>query len=64
METTVTEVSTLVTETVTSTVNDLSAQGVDVDLLNAFLYLGTTAIIAGFFWFVCKWLYKLFNMFF
>lgn len=53
--------------TTVTTVTDLdlpNISAVDVDLLNTFLYLGTAFILAFFFWFVCKGLYKLLCMFF
>lgn len=54
------------TETVTTlTTADFSNLAeIDVDLLNRFLYLGTSFIIACLFWFVIKGLYRLFNIFF
>lgn len=53
------------TETTTVTTADLSnLASVDVDLLNRFLYIGTSFIIACLFWFVCKMVYRLFAMFF
>lgn len=36
----------------------------DVDQINNFAYLGSAFIIACLFWFVCKSVYRLFNMFF
>lgn len=63
-----TEETTVVTtvtvpETFTTTVQpDFS--GIDVDMLNTFTYLGTAFIIGFFFFFVCKGVYRLFNMFF
>lgn len=65
--TTVSEIITLEsTETLTTVaVPDLSnLSGIDVDMLNAFTYLGTAFVIGFFFFFVCKGVYKLFNMFF
>ena len=56
------ELNEIETTTITAELTDLS--GIDVDLLNNFLYLGTSFIIACLFWFVCKWLYKLLRMFF
>ncbi len=54
-----------VIETTTVTSVDLSNLAeIDVDLLNKFLYIGTSFIIACLFWFVCKWLYRLLKMFF
>lgn len=54
-----------VIETTTITSVDLSNLAeIDVDLLNKFLYIGTSFIIACLFWFVCKWLYRLLKMFF
>ena len=48
-----------------TTTADLSALSeIDVDLLNNFLYLGTSFILGCLFWFVCKWLYKFLRMFF
>lgn len=64
METTITEVTTLVTETVTTTVTELAVQGIDVDKLNCFVELGITAILFAFFWFVTKGLYRLLKLFF
>ncbi len=63
-ETTLTTISTAETEIETTTVDLSNLSKVDVDLLNNFLYLGTSFIIACLFWFVCKWLYKLLRMFF
>lgn len=57
-----TELNEIETTTITAELTDLS--DIDVDLLNNFLYLGTSFIIACLFWFVCKWLYKLLRMFF
>lgn len=57
-----TELNEIETTTVTADLSNLS--GIDVDLLNTFLYLGTSLIISCLFWFVCKWLYKLLRMFF
>ncbi len=63
-----TEETTVVTtvavpETFTTTVQpDLS--GIDVDMLNTFTYLGSAFVLAFFFFFVCKGVYRLFNMFF
>lgn len=48
----------------TTTVDLSNLSEIDVDLLNNFLYLGTSFIIACLFWFVCKWLYRLLRMFF
>lgn len=48
--------------TLTADLSELSE--IDVDLLNNFLYLGTSFIIACLFWFVCKYLYKLLRIFF
>lgn len=62
IETTVSEI-----ETTTTTVStaDLSAlSGIDVDMLNTFTYLGSAFVLAFFFFFVCKGVYRLFNMFF
>ena len=56
------ELNEIETTTITAELTDLS--DIDVDLLNNFLYLGTSFIIACLFWFVCKWLYKLLRMFF
>lgn len=65
-ETTLTTISTAETEiettTITAELTDLS--GIDVDLLNNFLYLGTSFILGCLFWFVCKSLYKFLRMFF
>ena len=64
---TTTETTLITTELneIETTTADLSALSeIDVDLLNNFLYLGTSFIIACLFWFVCKWLYKLLRMFF
>lgn len=63
-ETTLTTISIAETEIETTTVDLSNLSKVDVDLLNNFLYLGTSFIIACLFWFVCKWLYKLLRMFF
>ncbi len=63
-ETTLTTISTAETEFQTTTVDLSNLSEIDVDLLNNFLYLGTSFIIACLFWFVCKWLYKLLRMFF
>lgn len=63
-ETTLTTISIAETEIETTTVDLSNLSEVDVDLLNNFLYLGTSFIIACLFWFVCKWLYKLLRMFF
>ena len=63
-ETTLTTISTAETEFQTTTVDLSNLSKIDVDLLNNFLYLGTSFIIACLFWFVCKWLYKLLRMFF
>ena len=57
-----TELNEIETTTITAELTDLS--DIDVDLLNNFLYLCTSFIIACLFWFVCKWLYKLLRMFF
>lgn len=57
-----TELNEIETTTIIAELTDLS--DIDVDLLNNFLYLGTSFIIACLFWFVCKWLYKLLRMFF
>ena len=64
---TTTETTLITTELneIETTTADLSALSeIDVDLLNNFLYLGTSFIIACLFWFVCKYLYKLLRMFF
>ncbi len=53
-----------ITETTTTTAAEPLPDGINVDLLNQFLYLGTAFIIACFFWFVCKLVYNLFKMFF
>ena len=63
-ETTLTTISTAETEIETTKVDLSNLSEIDVDLLNNFLYLGTSFIIACLFWFVCKWLYKLLRMFF
>ncbi len=61
----ISEVDFVTTETTTMTTADLSnLASVDVGLLNKFLYLGTSFILAVFFWFVCKLVYRLFNIFF
>lgn len=52
------------TEATTVTASEPLPEGINVDLLNNFLYLGTSFIIACFFWFVCKLVYNLFKMFF
>lgn len=45
--------------------DDLSKlAGIDVDLLNTFLYAGTSFFIGFFFVFVCKAVYRFFNIFF
>ena len=62
---TTTETTLITTELneIETTTADLSALSeIDVDLLNNFLYLGTSFIIACLFWFVCKWLYKLLRL--
>ncbi len=56
------ELNEIETTTITAELTDLS--GIDVDLLNNFLYLGTSFILACLFWFVCKNLYRLLRMFF
>jgi len=54
-----------VIETTTVTSVDLSNLAeIDVDLLNNFLYIGTSFILGCLFWFVCKSLYRLLKMFF
>lgn len=54
---------TTVPETYTTVATpDLS--GIDVDMLNTFTYLGSAFVLAFFFFFVCKGVYRLFNMFF
>ncbi len=66
-ETTVTEmIMTESTETFTTVSNaDLSnLSEIDVDMLNTFTYLGTAFVLGFFFFFVCKGVYRLFNMFF
>lgn len=64
-ETVTTSIETI-TETVTtvSTVDYSKLAEIDVDLLNRFLWVGTSFIIACLFWFVCKKLYALLRMFF
>lgn len=52
------------TETTVSTADSSNLSGIDVNMLNTFTYLGTAFILAFFFFFVCKGVYKLFNMFF
>ena len=56
------ELNEIETTTITAELTDLS--DIDVDLLNNFLYLGTSFILGCLFWFVCKSLYKLLRMFF
>ena len=56
------ELNEIETTTITAELTDLS--GIDVDLLNNFLYLGTSFILGCLFWFVCKSLYKFLRMFF
>lgn len=48
--------------TVSTSGSDISE--IDVDMLNTFTYLGTAFILGFFFFFVCKGVYRLFNMFF
>lgn len=57
-----TELNEIETTTITAELTDLS--DIDVDLLNNFLYLGTSFILGCLFWFVCKSLYKFLRMFF
>ncbi len=66
-ETTVTEmILTESTETFTtvSTADLSNLSEIDVDMLNTFTYLGTAFVLGFFFFFVCKGVYRLFNMFF
>lgn len=51
-------------ETVTTTIGVSNLSEIDVESLNAFTHIGTSFILGCLFWFVCKWLYRLFNMFF
>ena len=66
METTtiITEIETVTTSTTVSTADLSRLADIDVDMLNSFTYLGSAFIIAFFFFFVCKGVYKLFCMFF
>lgn len=51
-------------ETVTTTIGVSNLSEIDVESLNTFTHIGTSFILGCLFWFVCKWLYKLFNIFF
>lgn len=53
-------------ETFTTTTECQTSQlnGLNVERINNFAYLGSAFIIACLFWFVCKGLYRLFNIFF
>lgn len=63
LETTVTVVEIdEIQETTAVQSSDLS--NIDVDMLNTFTYLGSAFVLAFFFFFVCKGVYRLFNMFF
>lgn len=66
METTtiITKIETVTTSTTVSTADLSRLADIDVDMLNSFTYLGSAFIIAFFFFFVCKGVYKLFCMFF
>lgn len=62
METTITEFTTSVTETVTTTVYNVS--NLDINALNNFIYFATGLLLFFIFWSCCKWVYKFLNMFF
>lgn len=66
METTaiMTETETVETTTTVSTADLSSLAGIDVDSLNTFTYLGSAFVLGFFFFFVCKVVYRFFNMFF
>ncbi len=66
METTtiITEIETVTTSTTVSTADLSKLADIDVDMLNSFTYLGSAFVLAFFFFFVCKGVYKLFCMFF
>lgn len=59
--------TTVTTEQETYTTTEcqtLQLNELDVERINNFAYLGSAFIIACLFWFVCKSVYRLFNMFF
>jgi hypothetical protein len=67
LEEVTTSVTAMITEAATTTVTtaDLSKLSeIDVDLLNSFLYIATSFIMACLFWFTVKLIYRLFNLFF
>lgn len=66
METTsiITETETVETTAVVSTADLSALAGIDVDSLNTFTYLGSAFVLGFFFFFVCKGVYRFFNMFF
>lgn len=59
-----TETETFETTTAVSTADLSALTGIDVDMLNTFTYLGSAFVIGFCFFFVCKGLYRFFNIFF
>lgn len=62
METTITEVTTLVTETVTTTLS--TSTQVDAVAVNNFIYYATAILGLAVLWWVGKKIYQLFKIFF
>lgn len=52
------------TEIITTSVNQIVDTGLDVQFINNAVYFGTALLGLAVVWWLLKWLYKLFNMFF
>lgn len=52
------------TEIITTTANQIVDTGLDVQFINNAVYFATALLGLAVVWWLLKWLYKLFNMFF
>lgn len=52
------------TEAITTAINTAVPAGLDVEMLNFFVYFATGILALAVLWWVCKWVYRLFNLFF